>query len=322
MKEHNTLDIGEVASLLFFTRAAVEADPALASSTLKSPFLHEICRVWFQQPGNATPPLTIANIYRLWDSGAASRPCRRCGTRMLLLGGNGGCGGASFFGFVDYYCPFCREKLERKRISLSTFHELQDKIVDLVKNHPASGPGLPTGSALAKLGELRAADLADPGHPLEAASLKAAGVSPPVLTGHPDDAVSRAQAFLVVSTPTILKSIKMRKAQVEASHADRVAKVDAKLAPLRGAPGKPSPKFLFKTGELSMEEYRNILQMRRKLNAEISPEKLRQEIEESVVSETRKQLDGRLLTDLEQEALLSVLKGLSSGYPALLEFLL
>lgn len=39
MEKQDTLDIGKVASLLFFTRAAAEADPALASSALRAPFL-------------------------------------------------------------------------------------------------------------------------------------------------------------------------------------------------------------------------------------------------------------------------------------------
>lgn len=276
--------------------------------------------MWFQQPGNVTPPLTISNLYRLWDSGVASRQCPRCGTRVLVLDNRRGFGGASFFGFVNYYCQFCREK-GNKRVTYGIFTELRRTIRELVEKHPATDPGLPIGDALTKLGELRAADLLDPMHPLETASIKAAGISPPVLTGHHDNAIRRAEALQLVSSPEILESIRKLKAQTEARQAACAAKVEAELAPLRGARGKASPKALFKNGELSLEEYKKILHRKRKLNASISPGKYRCELEESVVRKTRKLLDGRLLTDLEREALLSVLDGMSGEYPVLPGFL-
>ena len=305
MNEQNKLRIEDVASLLFFTRAAAEPDPALASSVLEAPFLPRIGMTILQWPGSLSPSLTIAGLYRVWDSGVALRLCWRCGSRMLFLEGRGGVGGASFFGFLNFYCPFCRE-MGKDRVSCPAYREVERTVSDIVKGQSATNPGLPIGDAMAKLGEFRTADLLDSGHPLEKASLKAAGVSPPVLTGHPDEAVMWAQALQLVSSPKILEFIRKLKANLQAGQAKRVAEVEAELAPLRGARGKPSPKHLFNCGDLSLEEYRKILHRKRELNASINPEKLHREIEDRAVEKTSKIL-GRELTHFEHVALLSLL---------------
>lgn len=302
MNTIETLDVGEVASLLFFTRAAAEADQALASSRLEAPFLPDIGRTWMQQRGNITPALSIAGLYRLWDSYKAARPCPRCGARTLLLEAHGG-GMCCFHGFVTVYCPFCREttRFDRGR---APFTPARAAIVEAANADAVTPPGLPVGTALARLRELRNADLLDPVHPLEAASLKAANVTPPVLTGHPAAAIEKARALERVSSSRMMGRIHELKAQIEAEQARQVAATETELAPLRGAPGTPSPKARFKEGQLPLAEYQALLKRKRELNASISPARLQQEMHNRLFAEAGRLL-GRHLTDLERSAILS-----------------
>ena len=301
----HTLDVGEVASLLFFTRAALEADQTLASSRLEAPFLPDIGRSWMQQRENITQPLSIAGLYRLWDDPKSSRPCARCGSRRLLLGADGG-GMACFHGFVTLYCPFCRE-ITRGHNQFHPFRDFRDAIVRAAESFGDASAVMPIGAVLSRLSELRDADLLDSEHPLEAASLKVARMTPPVLTGHPAIAVEKALAQTRIFSPGVRERILALKTQIEAEQARQVAAAEAELAPLRGAPGRPSPKTRFKEGKLPLAEYQTLLRRKRELNASINPDGLKREMHDRLFTEAGMLL-GRNLTYLERSALLSAIQ--------------
>jgi hypothetical protein len=305
MNTSDKLDIGEVASLLFFTRAAAEADQALVSSRLEAPFLPDIGRTWLQQRNNITPPLSVAGLYRLWDDPKSSRPCARCGSRRLLLGADGG-GAACFHGFVTLYCPFCRE-ITRGHNQFHPFRAFRDAITRASESSGDAPAVMPIGAALTRLRELRAADLLNPEHPLEAASLKAAHMTPPVLTGHPSAVVEKARALRNISSPELVARVCALKRRIEEEQARKVSATGDELAPLRGAPGIPSPKTRFKEGTLPLDEYRALLKRKRELNASINPDVLQCEMHDRLFAEAGMLL-GRHLTDLERSALMSAIQ--------------
>ena len=94
------------AELLFFTRAAVEADPALANARIDLPLGRVLIQGRPDRPDD--PPLAIAGLYRVWDDHAVQAPCPRCGAPRLFLDAAGG-GMHRPVAFVHHLCPFCRE---------------------------------------------------------------------------------------------------------------------------------------------------------------------------------------------------------------------
>ena len=185
----------EIARLLFFTRAAAEADPELAGARIDSPAMLWLGRAWTATPEDEktwppctdiTAPLSIAAIYRLWDDPESAGHCRCCGSRMLFLRLKGRYT-PDCHGFHSGYCPFCDTDNTGRptEIGAATFRAAR-RIVERIAVADASTPrGMPFKKAVARLMELRDADLLDPAHPLEVASMERAHAAPPVLGGHP-----------------------------------------------------------------------------------------------------------------------------------------
>ena len=94
------------AETLFFTRAAVEADPALANARIDAPLGRVSVHGRPDRPDD--PPLAIVGLYRVWDDHAVQSPCPRCGAPRLFLDASGG-GMHRPVAFVHHLCPFCRE---------------------------------------------------------------------------------------------------------------------------------------------------------------------------------------------------------------------
>ena len=89
--------ISDFAENLFFTRAAVEADSALANVRIEGPAAGPFGRARMPQKRDApdSGTLTLAGLFRVWDDPASSRPCRRCGARRLFLHASAGGGAVS-----------------------------------------------------------------------------------------------------------------------------------------------------------------------------------------------------------------------------------
>jgi hypothetical protein len=185
----------QIARLLFFTRAAVEADPELAGARIGSPAMSWLGRAWTTTPEDEknwppctdiTAPLSIAGIYRLWDDPESAGHCRCCGSRMLFLRLKGRYS-PDCHGFHSGYCPFCDTDNTGRptEIGPATFSAVRRVVEKIATADAATPQGMPFNEAVARLMVLRDADLLDPAHPLEVASMKCAQATPPVLGGHP-----------------------------------------------------------------------------------------------------------------------------------------
>ncbi|MBQ6103634.1 MAG: hypothetical protein IJL06_08190, partial [Kiritimatiellae bacterium] len=108
------MNAADFAETLFFTRAAVEADPALANVRIEGPAAGRFGLVSMQGRPDLpdVPALSFAGLFRVWDDIAASLPCPRCGARRLFLGATGG-GMHRLIAFVLLHCPFCHETESR-----------------------------------------------------------------------------------------------------------------------------------------------------------------------------------------------------------------
>ena len=185
----------QIARLLFFTRAAAEADPELAGARIGSPAMFFFGRAWTTTPEaeetwppctDITAPLSIAGIYRLWDDPESAGHCQRCGSRMLFLRLKGRFS-PDCHGFHSGYCPFCGTDNAGRptEIGPATFRAVRRVVEKIAAADVTTPRGMPFNEAVARLMVLRDADLLDPAHPLEVASMKCAQATPPVLGGHP-----------------------------------------------------------------------------------------------------------------------------------------
>ena len=289
------MNAADFAELLFFARAAVEADPALANVRVEGPAAGRFGLVSVQGRPDLpdVPALSFAGLYRVWDDIAASLPCPRCGARRLFLGATGG-GMHRLIAFVRLHCPFCRETESRSESLWADFKAVREAVRAARLAHAAAPAGLPFDDAMLRLRALRAADLAVPAHPLERRSLAAARVVPPVLSGCDADAVRDARLRALVSVPDLLDRARSVRDGVLAAQRRRVAEAEAALAPLRGRPGEPGPKARFKRGELTEREYCDILRRRRELAEPIAPDRLRRELEDALVRTAEEVLGGSL----------------------------
>ena len=283
------------AELLFFTRAAVEADPALANVRIEGPSAGGFGLVSIQGRPDLpdVPALSFAGLYRVWDDIAASLPCPCCGARRLFLGASGG-GMHRLIAFVRLHCPFCHETESRSESRWADFKAVREAVRAARLAHAATPAGLPFDDAMLRLRALRAADLAVPARPLERRSLAAARVVPPVLSGRDAAAVRDARLRALVSVPDLLDRARSVRDGVLAAQRRRVAEAEAALAPLRGRPGEPGPKARFKRGELTEREYCDILRRRRELAGPIAPDRLRRELEDALVRTAEEVLGGPL----------------------------
>lgn len=293
------------AELLFFTRAAVEADSALSTIRIEGPLAHGFGLARMPQKADwANPtPLTIAGLYRVWDNPEASLPCERCGARRLFLDASAGAI-HRLIAFVHLLCPFCRETNHGREATFTLFKTIRDVCVQ-VAEADASTPssGLPFSAAIARLRTLRDTDLLDPTHPLETASLAAAHVRPPVLTGHPLAAIEDARIRARIATPERIARACSLREEIRAEQRRVIEEAEVALAPLRGRPGVPSPKERFKRGELSLSDYRAILAQKRSLAAPINTEHLRRELDTRLVRDIESNL-GRFLSADERRVFL------------------
>lgn len=279
------------ADLLFFTRAAVEADPALANARIDVPLGRVSVQGRPDRPDD--PPLAIAGLYRVWDDHAVQSPCPRCGAPRLFLDAAGG-GMHRLVAFVHRLCPFCRETNHGHESLWANFRAVRDAVRSAREAGASLPPGLPFSEAVERLRALREADLRDPRRPLEAASLAAARVVPPAVSGAAADAARAASLLDRVADPALVARALSVREGVLADQRRRVAEADAALAPLRGHPGVPSPKERFRRGELSQAEYRGILERKRALLAPVRPEVLGRELDDALVRDAEARL-GRSL---------------------------
>ena len=295
----------DLAELLFFTRAAVEADSALSAVRIEGPLAHGFGLARMPQRADwANPaPLTIAGLYRVWDNPEASLPCQRCGARRLFLDASAGAT-HRLIAFVHLLCPFCRETNHGQEETFTLFKTVRNVCVQAAEADAATpSSGLPFSAAIARLRALRDADLLDPTHPLETASLAAAHVRPPVLTGHPLAAIEDARIRARIATPERIARACSLREEILAEQRRAIDEAEAALAPLRGRPGVPSPKERFKRGELSLADYRAILAQKRLLAAPINTEHLRRELDDRLVRDAESGL-GRILSDNERRVFL------------------
>ena len=153
------------AELLFFTRAAVEADPALANARIDVPLGRVSVQGRPDRPDD--PPLAIAGLYRVWDDHAAQAPCPRCGAPRLFLDAAGG-GMHRLVAFVHRLCPFCRETNHGHESLWANFRAVRDAVRAAREAGASLPPGLPFSEAVERLRALRAADLRNPQRPLTA----------------------------------------------------------------------------------------------------------------------------------------------------------
>ena len=167
------METKDFAELLFFTRAAVEADPALAGARIDVPLGRVAIQGRPDRPDD--PPLAIAGLYRVWDDHAVQVPCPRCGAPRLLLDAAGG-GMHRLVALVHRLCPFCRETNHGRESPWANFRAVRDAVRAAREAGASLSPGLPFPEAVERLRALRAADLRDPRRPLEEASLAAARV--------------------------------------------------------------------------------------------------------------------------------------------------
>ena len=166
--------ISDFAETLFFTRAAVEADPALANVRVEGPAAGGFGLVSLQGRPDLpdVPALSFAGLFRVWDDIAASLPCPRCGARRLFPGASGG-GMHRLIAFVRLHCPFCRETESRSESRWADFKAVREAVRAARLALAATPAGLPFDEAMLRLRALRAADLAVPARPLERKSLAA-----------------------------------------------------------------------------------------------------------------------------------------------------
>ena len=308
--------ISDFAETLFFTRAAVEADPALPNVRIEGPAAGPFGRARMPQKRDApdSGTLTLAGLFRVWDDPASSRPCRRCGSRRLFLHASAG-GTSHLIVRIHRLCPFCRDTdVECEGYEgFKRFGTVQDACRRAAEADAATPPGIPFGAAIAHLRALRDADLLDPAHPLEAASLAAARVRPPVLTGHPPAAVEEARLRAAHATPEAIARALAARAEALADEKRLVAEAEARRAALLGRPGEPSPKTRFKRGEMSLADYRAFLAAKRAINAGIDPQSLQRARQERIVRAAESVLGRRLPSSVRGIFLAAVEEAAAAG---------
>lgn len=291
--------ISDFAETLFFTRAAVEADPALANVRIEGPAAGPFGRARMPQKRDApdSGTLTLAGLFRVWDDPASSRTCRRCGSRRLFLHASAG-GTSHLIVRIHRFCPFCRDTdIECEGYEgFKRFGTVQDACRRAAEADAATPPGIPFGAAIAHLRSLRDADLLDPAHPLEAASLALARARPPVLTGHPPAAVEAARLRACCATPEAIARALAARAEALADEKRLVAEAEARRAALLGRPGEPSPKTRFKRGEMPLADYRAFLAAKRAIRDGIDPLRLLHVRQDRIVRAAEAVLGRRLLS--------------------------
>ncbi len=308
--------VSDFAETLFFTRAAVEADPALPNVRIEGPAAGPFGRARMPQKRDApdSGTLTLAGLFRVWDDPASYRPCRRCGSRRLFLHASAG-GTSHLIVRIHRFCPFCRDTdVECEGYEgIKRFWAVQDACRRAAEADAATPPGIPFAAAIAHLRALRDADLLDPAHPLEAASLAAARVRPPVLTGHPPAAVEAARLRACCTTPEAIARALAARAEALADEQRLVAEAEARRTALLGRPGEPSPKTRFKRGEMPLADYRAFLAEKRAIRDGIDPLRLLRVRQDRIVRAAEAVLGRRLLSSARGIFLAAVEEAAAAG---------
>ena len=315
------------ADLLFFTRAAVRRDPALANARLAGEFAEwGVLRVngYRSDKGEDDPPLTLDALLRVWDDPEVLRICPRCLAPMLFIKGGGGGMLHWVFG-LDWHCPFCN-RVERRAThglsdGLAAFKPLRSAIRRIRSESSTAPAGLPFAEALARLRALRDADLLNPAHPLESASVAQVPLALHALQDKPPGwfessrrrcrmaaAVRDARIRAELATLERVAAARERLPALLARQEEACKALAAELASLRAAPGEAGPKARLRSGELAPEDFRAIQARKRELVAALRPARLAADRAAALSRELEAEL-GRALSADEQRVFLEAVEG-------------
>ena len=312
------MDQASFASLLFFTRAAVMRDPALANARLGEPFADwggvSINR-GKAGAGKSGQPLSLAALFRAWDNQEVLRICPDCLASMLFL--HGGCNGGGMFHRryqIAWHCPFCEKTHWREIWGMSegeavvdpihaVFRHIQSKTKDIP-------PGLPFAEALARLRALRDADLLNPSHPLAAESIAQNPLARHALESRwpswlqarrrrrrLEAAVRDARIRAELITPERLAAARARLNEVSARQAELRAVAATELDETRYNPGNPGPKVRFWRCEITDADYRAIKARKRELKASLRPKRIAADRVAAIVGPLEQELGRPLSAD-------------------------
>lgn len=325
------MDKTSFASMLFFTRAAVRRDPALANARLGGPFSDwgVIPVNHHTDPGKDGPALTLDGLLGAWDDPEVLRICPDCLSPMLFIDGKGG--GMLHWHFdVTWFCPFC-ERTDRRGISgLSEGEAILNPIRAVfrrIRGETAEAPeGLPFPEALARIRALRDADLLDPLHPLEAASVAQNPLALHAIQDHPPKwfqanrrrrrlelAVRDARIRAELLTPERLASARTLLADVLERQKEACAAAKAELANLRARPGESGPKTRLWRGEITNDDYRAIVARKRELAASLRPDRLAADRAAAIVVPLEQEL-GRALTADERRVFVAAVEEATTNH--------
>ena len=314
------------ADLLFFTRAAVRRDPALANARLAGELADwGVLRVnrGPSEKDKEVSSLSFGALLRVWDDPEILRICPSCLAPMLFLDS----WGAGFlnwhFGF-KWYCPFCARTDTRTTRGLSrgeaVFRPLRDAVGRIRAASAADPPGLPFAEALFRLRALRDADLLNPSHPLEKESVAQVPLALHALQDHPpgwlevrrrnsrrDAAVRDARIRAELATLERVAAARERLPALLAKQEESCKALAAELASLRSPPGADGPKVRLWRGEITHEEYRAIVARKRELADALRPARLAADRAAALSRELEAEL-GRALSADEQRVFLEAVE--------------
>ena len=315
------------AELLFFTRAAVRRDPALANARLAGAFADwGVLRVNGRRSdkGEDDPPLTLGGLLRAWEDPDILRVCPHCLAPALFLQGGGG-GMLHWIFSCKWHCPFCGRADERKSCGISEGEACFAPIRAAFRRHrrasAAEPDGLPFAEALFRLRALRDADLLNPSHPLEAASVAQVPLALHALQDKQpgwfessrrrrrrDAAIRDARIRTDLATLERVAAARDRLPALLAKQEESCKALAAELASLRAHPGDPGPKVRLWRGEITHEEYRAIQARKRELADAIRPARLAADRAAALSRELEAEL-GRALSADEKRAFLEAVEG-------------
>ncbi len=319
------MDKSSFASILFFTRAAVRRDPALANARLGGPFSDwgVIPVNHYTDPEKDSLALTLDGLLHAWDAPEVLRICPDCLSPMLFIDGKGG--GMLHWHFnVTWFCPLC-ERTDRRGISgLSEGEAILNPIRAVfrrIRGETAdSTEGLPFPEALARIRALRDADLLDPLHPLEAASVAQNPLALHAIQDHPPKwfqanrrrrrlelAVRDARIRAELLTPERLAAARTLLADVQERQKEVCAAAETELANLRAHPGESGPKTRLWRGEITNDDYRALVARKRELAASLRPERLAADRAAAIAAPLEQEL-GRALTANERRVFVTAVE--------------
>ena len=314
------------AETLFFTRAAVLRDPALANARLAGEFAEwGVLRVngYRSDKGEDDPPLTLGGLLRAWEDPDVLRVCPHCLAPALFLQGGGG-GMLHWVFSCKWHCPFCGRADEREIHGISEGEKYFAPIRAAFRRHrrvsAAEPDGLPFAEALFRLRALRDADLLDPAHPLEKESVAQVPLALHALLDHPpgwleagrrsrrrDAAVRDARIRAELATLERVAAARDRLPELLAKQEEACKALAAELAALRAHPGDPGPKVRLWRGEITHEDYRAILARKRELADALRPARLAADRAAALSRELEAEL-GRALSADERRVFLEAVE--------------